>query len=67
MRTLIAIVCIAAVLLAPIVLCAAIVLVSLAIRPANAAALRGTFEVCDAQPLSLRTLAPFRAPPARRV
>ena len=66
MRTLIAIGCIAAVLLAPIVACAGITVLSLAVRPANVVALRRTFEARGAQPLSLRTLALFRAPPDRR-
>jgi hypothetical protein len=68
MRNRIIILLVAAILLVvlvpPVIFIAAI---SLVISLTPLVALRRTFEICDAQPVSLRTLVAFRAPPSRRV
>jgi len=62
MRTPIILLVIAAILMA-VVVCAPMVALPLVIASATAIALRRAFVVCDAQPLALVVLVPFRAPP----
>jgi len=62
MRRTIIIFVIAAIVMA-VVVCAPMVALPLVFAAASVVALRRVVDVCDAQPLALFALVPFRAPP----